>query len=534
MAGWRGFAIVRKANNNTVKSLFIQLRRTITSSFPTKEPPMHDRDGWIWYDGEMVPWRSATTHVLTHSLHYGLSVIEGVRAYRTEAGHSAVFRLREHTRRFLDSAKAYRMPVPFSQAELELAQLQVLRENRLEQAYLRPIAFYGSEKLGVSPKGAQVHVAVAAWPWGGYLGDDAGQKGIRVKTSSFARNGVNSLLPRAKIAASYTNSLLASLEASEDGYDEALLLDADGFVAEGPGENLFIVKNGCLFEPELSSALVGITRDTVKTLARARGYEVSERRLTRDDVYLADEAFFSGTAAEVVPIVELDRRPIVRRAESPQSLRSVRRRAWRKAAHHWLTPLEALDARAPTGRRLELRTWASLNLCRSWRRQLQRVALETLETIFANRFRLPRFGAMSHVDRHLLTSAAARCFRGSYLGRPERAGRALALVHHRSQHQREHRQLRRCVDRNGRIDVSGLSSLLGHDAEGGAPGAGSRRVGLRLRGRLEGRPGWLPRLVAKGREIASFSRRVTKRAKIARQDAAHSRVRAHARRSRPT
>lgn len=271
---------------------------------------MHDRDGWIWYDGEWIPWRSATTHVLTHSLHYGLSVIEGVRAYRTHAGQTAVFRLAEHTRRFLDSARAFRMTVPFSAAELERAQLEVVQRNQLEQAYLRPIAFYGSEKLGVSPKGAKVHVAIAAWPWGGYLGDDAAARGIRVKTSSFARNAVGSSLARAKIAASYTNSLLASLEATEDGYDEALLLDSDGFVAEGPGENLFIVKNGRLFEPELSSALVGITRDAVATLARERGYELSERRLTRDDVYLADEAFFTGTAAEIVPIVELDRRTI--------------------------------------------------------------------------------------------------------------------------------------------------------------------------------------------------------------------------------
>ncbi|HWA72560.1 MAG TPA: branched-chain amino acid transaminase [Polyangiaceae bacterium] len=309
---------------------------------------MHDRDGWIWYDGELTPWRNATTHVLTHSLHYGLSVIEGVRAYRTRSGETSVFRLREHTRRFLDSAKAYRMSVPFSQAELENAQLQVLRANRLEQAYLRPIAFYGPEKLGVSPKGAKVHVAIAAWPWGGYLGDDAGHRGIRVKTSSFARNGVNALLPRAKISASYTNSLLASLEASEDGYDEALLLDSDGFVAEGPGENLFIVKNGRIFEPELSSALIGITRHTLITLARERGYEVSERRLTRDDVYLADEAFFTGTAAEVVPIVELDRRTVGdgKPGRITAELRDAYANAVRggEAAHReWLTPIGTLD-----------------------------------------------------------------------------------------------------------------------------------------------------------------------------------------------
>lgn len=270
---------------------------------------MHDRDGFIWYDGRLVPWREATTHVLTHSLHYGLTVIEGVRAYRTEAG-GAIFRLADHTRRFLHSAHAYRMVVPFDAATLERAHLEVLEANRLDEAYLRPLAFHGSEKLGVSPRGAKVHVAIAAWPWGTYLGEAAGRTGIRVRTASFARPHVNTLPPRAKVGALYTNAILASVEAQDDGYDEALLLDTEGFVAEGPGENLFVVRNGRLFQPQSTAALEGITADTVNVLASDLGLAVGERRLTRDDVYLADEAFFTGTAAEIVPIVELDRRAI--------------------------------------------------------------------------------------------------------------------------------------------------------------------------------------------------------------------------------
>jgi branched-chain amino acid aminotransferase len=270
---------------------------------------MHDRDGFIWYDGQLVPWRSATTHVLTHSLHYGVAVFEGVRAYATEAG-PAIFRLREHTERLYGSARVYRMAIPFSPADLREAQREVVRANGLGAAYLRPLVFFGSEKMGVDPRGARVHVAVAAWPWDAYLGPEAQQRGARVRTSSFARHPVNAVLPRAKLSGSYSVSVLASVEARDDGYDEALLLDVDGFVAEGPGENLFIVKDGRLHEPEPTSALMGITRDSVMTLARDRGYEVVSRRLTRDDVYLADEAFFCGTAVELAPIVELDRRAI--------------------------------------------------------------------------------------------------------------------------------------------------------------------------------------------------------------------------------
>lgn len=269
---------------------------------------MHDRDGFIWFDGSLVPWRSATTHVLTHSLHYGLSVFEGVRAYRASAGGTHIFRLAEHTARLFGSARAYRIDIPYSEETIANAQREVVRENAFDSCYIRPIVFLGSEKLGVSPRGARVHVAIAAWPWERYLG--ASGSGLRVKTSSFARPHVNTLLSRAKISANYVNSILASIEATDDGYDEALLLDTEGFVAEGPGENLFVVKDGRLYEPAPNSALPGITRDTVATLARELGYEVRERRLTRDDVYLADEAFFCGTAIEVEPILELDRRLI--------------------------------------------------------------------------------------------------------------------------------------------------------------------------------------------------------------------------------
>ena len=270
---------------------------------------MHDRDGFIWYDGQLVPWRSATTHVLTHSLHYGVAVFEGVRAYATATG-PAIFRLREHTERLFGSARVYRMAIPFSPAELADAQREVVRANGLHAAYLRPLVFFGAEKIGVDPRGARVHVAVAAWPWGAYLGAQAQERGVRVRTSTFARHHVNAILPRAKVSGGYSVSVLASIEARDDGYDEALLLDVDGCVAEGPGENLFIVKDGRLYEPEPTSALTGITRDSLITLARERGYEVVSRRLTRDDVYLADEAFFCGTAVELAPIVELDRRAI--------------------------------------------------------------------------------------------------------------------------------------------------------------------------------------------------------------------------------
>jgi len=270
---------------------------------------MADRDGFIWYDGKLVPWRDATTHVLTHSLHYGLAVFEGLRAYKTVAG-TAIFRLKEHTDRLFASAHIYRMPMPYDKATLIEAHKEVVRANKLESCYLRPIAFYGSEKMGVSPRGAKTHVAIAAWPWGAYLGEDGMEKGIRVKTSSYARHHVNVSMCRAKYSGTYANSILANMEATEDGYDEALLLDVDGFVAEGSGENLFVIKDGQIYEPEIASALVGITRATVHALAKELGYTIVSKRLTRDDIYIADEAFFTGTAAEVTPIRELDNRQI--------------------------------------------------------------------------------------------------------------------------------------------------------------------------------------------------------------------------------
>ena len=270
---------------------------------------MADRDGFIWHDGQLVPWREATTHVLTHSLHYGLAVFEGVRAYKTVNG-TAIFRLKEHTDRLFNSAHIYRMTMPYDKETLMEAQKEVVRANKLESAYIRPIAFYGSEKMGVSPKGAKVHVSIAAWPWGAYLGEEGMEKGIRVKTSSYARHHVNVSMCRAKYSGTYANSILANMEATEHGYDEALLLDVDGFVAEGAGENLFVVKDDKIYEPEIASALVGITRATVHALAKEFGYTVVAKRLTRDDIYIADEAFFTGTAAEVTPIRELDGRQI--------------------------------------------------------------------------------------------------------------------------------------------------------------------------------------------------------------------------------
>ncbi|UCV04743.1 branched-chain amino acid transaminase [Dechloromonas denitrificans] len=270
---------------------------------------MSDRDGFIWQDGKLVPWREATTHVLTHSLHYGMSVFEGVRAYKTERG-TAIFRLEDHTDRLFNSSHIFQMGMPFDKATINEAQKEVIRANNLESGYIRPIAFYGSEKMGVSPKGAKVHVVIAAWPWGAYLGEEGMQRGIRIKTSSFTRHHVNITMVRAKSSGNYMNSILANNEALTDGYDEAMLLDPEGYVCEGAGENIFIVKKGKLYTPDLTACLEGITRATVIQLASELGIEVIEKRITRDEVYCADEAFFTGTAAEVTPIRELDNRQI--------------------------------------------------------------------------------------------------------------------------------------------------------------------------------------------------------------------------------
>lgn len=270
---------------------------------------MSDRDGLIWMDGEMVPWRDAKIHVLTHTLHYGMGVFEGVRAYKTPQG-PAIFRLEDHTKRLFNSAKIMNMDIRFSQEEINAAQKACVRENNLESAYLRPMVFYGSEGMGLRADNLQTHVMIAAWEWGAYLGDDGINKGIRIKTSSYARHHVNVSMCKAKANGNYINSMLALQEALQDGYDEAMLLDVDGFVAEGSGENMFIVRDGQIFTPDLTSALDGITRNTLFVLAKEMGYEIKEKRITRDEVYIADEAFFTGTAAEVTPIREVDNRII--------------------------------------------------------------------------------------------------------------------------------------------------------------------------------------------------------------------------------
>ncbi len=268
---------------------------------------MADRDGKIWMDGELVDWRDAKIHVLTHTLHYGCGAFEGVRAYNTAQG-TAIFRLREHTERLFNSAKILRMKIPFTLEQVMDAQREVVRANQLESCYLRPLTWIGSQKLGVSPKGNTIHLMIAAWAWGAYLGEEGLKKGIRVKTSSYTRHHVNITMTQAKAVSNYTNSILANMEATDDGYDEALLLDAAGFVSEGAGENIFVVKNGKVYTPDLSAgALNGITRNTIFAICKDLGIELIEKRITRDEVYIADEAFFTGTAAEVTPIRELDR-----------------------------------------------------------------------------------------------------------------------------------------------------------------------------------------------------------------------------------
>jgi len=264
----------------------------------------------IWFDGKLVDWDQANVHVLTHTLHYGVGVFEGIRCYKCVEGGSAVFRLREHVQRLLDSAKIVEMKIPFSLEEIEQAIIECLKVNKLDQGYIRPLAFIGAGNMGVHPGNNPVHLIIAVWPWGAYLGEEALKKGIRVKTSSFTRHHVNIMMTKAKVCGNYVNSVLAKQEAVADGYDEALLLDPEGYVAEATGENIFIVRNGIIKTPPLDSILPGITRDSLITLARDMGYEVKEQRFTRDELYSADEAFFCGTAAEVTPIREVDRRVI--------------------------------------------------------------------------------------------------------------------------------------------------------------------------------------------------------------------------------
>ena len=277
---------------------------------------MAELDGLIWMDGEMIPWREAKVHVLTHTLHYGMGAFEGVRAYKAEQGTS-IFRLEEHTKRLLNSAKILQMPVTFDAETLNEAQKKVVLANQLESAYIRPLVFYGSEGMWLRADNLSVHVMIAAWDWGAYLGAENLEKGIRIKTSSYTRHHVNITMCKAKSVGGYMNSMLALQEALNDGYDEAMLLDVDGYVAEGSGENIFVVRDGTIYTPELTSALDGITRQTLITLASDLGIKVIERRITRDEVYIADEVFFTGTAAEVTPIREVDNRTIGNGSRGP-------------------------------------------------------------------------------------------------------------------------------------------------------------------------------------------------------------------------
>ncbi|MDQ6975830.1 MAG: branched-chain amino acid transaminase [Mariprofundaceae bacterium] len=302
-----------------------------------------DRDGVIWMDGEMVPWREAKVHVLTHTLHYGMGVFEGVRAYAGDQG-TAIFRLQEHTNRLFRSAHIMNMAIPFSKEELNAAQCAAVSENNLKSAYLRPMAFYGSEGMGLRATGLKTHVMIAAWSWGAYLGEDAINNGIRIRTSSYTRHHVNIAMCKAKANGQYINSMLGLSEALRDGYDEALFLDVDGFVAEGSGENVFLVRDGVLYTPELTSALDGITRATLMLLAEEQGLKVYEKRITRDEVYVADEMFFTGTAAEVTPIREVDGRTIGGGSRGPitQALQAAYFDVVHgRASDHqdWLTPI---------------------------------------------------------------------------------------------------------------------------------------------------------------------------------------------------
>ncbi len=268
-----------------------------------------DRDGVIWFDGKLVPWREAQVHVLTHTLHYGLGVFEGVRAYPTDRG-PAIFRMHDHTDRLFRSAHILNFEIPWSKADINAAQTQVVKENNLKEAYLRPMCFYGSEGMGLRADNLKPHCIVAAWEWPNYMTPEARDEGIKVRTSSYTRHHVNITMCKAKANGNYINSMLALREALDSGCEEALLLDNEGYVAEGSGENIFLVKKGQLVTPELTSCLEGITRETVFDLAAELGLTIKERRITRDEVYVADEAFFTGTAAEVLPIRELDGRTI--------------------------------------------------------------------------------------------------------------------------------------------------------------------------------------------------------------------------------
>jgi len=275
-----------------------------------------DKSNWIWLDGKFVPWGEANVHVLTHTLHYGLGVFEGIRCYRCDDGRSAIFRLREHNRRLYESAHILGLTIPFGEQELDEACVETVRRNELEECYIRPLVFLGDGEMGLAADNA-VRVAIAAWRWGAYLGEDGQAKGIRAKTSSFHRFHSNTLMSKAKTVGNYVNSILASHEARTGGYQEALMLDTQGFVAEGSGENIFIARDGLVRTPGGHSILPGITRDTVIKLLGEEGIEVREERMTRDEIYIADETFMTGTAVEITPVRELDGRSIGKETPGP-------------------------------------------------------------------------------------------------------------------------------------------------------------------------------------------------------------------------
>ncbi|MFK4764831.1 branched-chain amino acid transaminase [Desulfobaculum sp. SPO524] len=264
----------------------------------------------IWFDGKLVPWNEAQVHVLTHTLHYGCGVFEGIRAYKLADGGSAVFRLKEHVHRHFNSAKILEMQIPFTEDEICDAILETLQANKMDEGYIRPLSFIGAGAMGVFPGDNPIQTIIATWPWGAYLGEEALDKGIRVKTSSFTRHHVNVMMTKAKTSGNYVNSVLAKREALADGYDEALMLDTEGYVSEATGENIFIVRGDIIKTTPLTSVLDGLTRNSIITVAKDLGYEIVEQRFTRDELYSADEAFFCGTAAEVTPIREVDRRQI--------------------------------------------------------------------------------------------------------------------------------------------------------------------------------------------------------------------------------
>ena len=271
---------------------------------------MSIRSDWIWMDGEQVPFDEAKVHVLCHTLHYGLGVFEGIRSYEQDPGRGGVFRLDEHVRRFIESASMCQLTLPYGFDEIRDACIETLRLNRMTEAYIRPLAFYGSEAMGLGARNNTVHVTIAVWRWGAYLGEEGLKRGIRAGTSSFTRHNVNSSLQRAKVVGQYVNSILARYEANDHGYDEAIMLDSRGFVAEGTGENIFVIRDGVVSTPPVTNILGGITRETALSILRHEGYEVRETFFGRDALYAADEIFMTGTAAEITPIREVDRRQV--------------------------------------------------------------------------------------------------------------------------------------------------------------------------------------------------------------------------------